>query len=151
MTWIITADRPIYLQLVEQLELAIVAGEYRAGGKLPSVRELAAEAAVNPNTMQRAMQELEARGLINTQRTAGRTIILPWVDYSLWENGGVCLFNQLFSNGTDRRPPGAERQWKNDAVKACSRVAHCHAGKHPRLWSGTGDGDKKARFLPAGA
>ena len=45
MTWIITADRPIYLQLVEQLELAIVAGEYRAGGKLPSVRELAAEAA----------------------------------------------------------------------------------------------------------
>ena len=59
---------------VEQLELAIVAGEYRAGGKLPSVRELAAEAAVNPNTMQRAMQELEARGLINTQRTAGRTI-----------------------------------------------------------------------------
>lgn len=51
----------------------------------------------------------------------------------------------------DRRPPGAERQWKNDAVKACSRVAHCHAGKHPRLWSGTGDGDKKARFLPAGA
>ena len=48
MTWIITADRPIYLQLVEQLELAIVAGEYRAGGKLPSVRELAAEAAVRP-------------------------------------------------------------------------------------------------------
>ena len=47
---------------------------WRAGGKLPSVRELAAEAAVNPNTMQRAMQELEARGLINTQRTAGRTI-----------------------------------------------------------------------------
>ena len=74
MTWIITADRPIYLQLVEQLELAIVAGEYRAGGKLPSVRELAAEAAVNPNTMQRAMQELEARGLSPTQRTAGRTI-----------------------------------------------------------------------------
>ena len=71
MTWIITADRPIYLQLVEQLELAIVAGEYRAGGKLPSVR---AAAGVNPNTMQRAMQELEARGLINTQRTAGRTI-----------------------------------------------------------------------------
>lgn len=53
------------------------------------------------------------------------------------------------SKGTDRRPPGAERQWKNDAVKACSRVAHCHAGKHPRLWSGTGDGDKKrVSFLP---
>ncbi len=74
MTWIITADRPVYLQLIEQMELAITAGEYRAGGKLPSVRELAAEASVNPNTMQRAMQELEARGLVKTQRTAGRTI-----------------------------------------------------------------------------
>lgn len=74
MIWIINAGRPVYLQLIEQMELAITAGEYRAGGKLPSVRELAAEAAVNPNTMQRALQELEARGLINTQRTAGRTI-----------------------------------------------------------------------------
>ena len=74
MTWIITADRPIYLQLVEQLELAIVAGEYRAGGKLPSVRELAAEAAVNPNTMQKAFSELERTGLIITQRTSGRIV-----------------------------------------------------------------------------
>lgn len=74
MTWIITADRPVYLQLIEQMELAIAAGEYRAGGKLPSVREFAAQAAVNPNTMQRALQELEARGLVKTQRTAGRTI-----------------------------------------------------------------------------
>ena len=74
MTWIITADRPIYLQLVEQLELAIVAGEYRAGGKLPSVRELAAEAAVNPNTMQRALTELEREGMVFPQRTAGRFV-----------------------------------------------------------------------------
>ena len=74
MTWIITADRPIYLQLVEQLELAIVAGEYRAGGKLPSVRELAAEAAVNPNTMQRALAQLESEGLVRTERTSGRYV-----------------------------------------------------------------------------
>ena len=74
MTWNITADRPVYLQLIEQLELAIVAGEYRAGGKVPSVRELAAHAGVNPNTMQKALQELETRGLVVTQRTAGRTI-----------------------------------------------------------------------------
>ena len=67
MKWNITADRPVYLQLIEQLELAIVAGEYRAGARLPG-------AAVNPNTMQRALQELEARGLLNTQRTAGRTV-----------------------------------------------------------------------------
>ena len=72
MKWNITADRPVYLQLIEQLELAIVAGEYRAGARLPGV--MAAGAAVNPNTMQRALQELEARGLLNTQRTAGRTV-----------------------------------------------------------------------------
>lgn len=74
MNWSITGDRPVYLQLIEQMERAIVAGEYRAGARLPGVRELAAEAAVNPNTMQRALQELEARGLVNTQRTAGRTV-----------------------------------------------------------------------------
>ena len=74
MDWSITGDRPVYLQLIEQMERAIVAGEYGAGARLPGVRELAAEAAVNPNTMQRALQELEARGLVNTQRTAGRTV-----------------------------------------------------------------------------
>ncbi len=74
MNWSITGGRPVYLQLIEQMERAIVAGEYQAGARLPGVRELAAEAAVNPNTMQRALQELEARGLINTQRTAGRTV-----------------------------------------------------------------------------
>lgn len=74
MNWEITGGRPVYLQLIEQMERAIVAGEYRAGARLPAVRELAAEAAVNPNTMQRALQELEARGLVNTQRTAGRTV-----------------------------------------------------------------------------
>ena len=74
MEWNITADRPVYLQLIEQLETAIVAGEFCVGQRLPGVRELAASAAVNPNTMQRALQELETRGLVNTQRTAGRTI-----------------------------------------------------------------------------
>lgn len=74
MKWNITADKPVYLQLIEQMQMAIVAGEYRAGDKVPSVRDLAAVAGVNPNTMQRALQELETRSLINTQRTAGRTI-----------------------------------------------------------------------------
>ena len=68
------ASRPIYAQLVERLKARILAGTYPPGGHLDSVRDLAAAAGVNPNTMQRAMQELEARGLINTQRTAGRTI-----------------------------------------------------------------------------
>ena len=74
MDWQITPDRPVYLQLIEQLELAIAAGEYPAAARLPAVRELAAQAAVNPNTMQRALQELEARGLLVTQRTAGRSV-----------------------------------------------------------------------------
>lgn len=74
MTWNIQPDRPVYLQLIEQLELALVTGEYPPGARMPAVRELAAQAGVNPNTMQRALQELEAKGLVNTQRTAGRTV-----------------------------------------------------------------------------
>ena len=61
-------------QLVEQLELALVAGEFPPGSRIPPVRELAADAGVNPNTMQRALQELESRGLLQAQRTAGRTV-----------------------------------------------------------------------------
>lgn len=74
MEWNITAGRPVYLQLMEQLELAIVTGVYPPGSRVPPVRELAADAGVNPNTMQRALQELESRGLLQTQRTAGRTV-----------------------------------------------------------------------------
>lgn len=74
MTWDLTGDRPIWLQLTEQIRLRIVAGEYRAGDRLPSVRELAAEAAVNPNTMQKALTELERSGLVYSQRTSGRFI-----------------------------------------------------------------------------
>ena len=74
MTWNLTGDRPIWLQLTEQIQLRIVTGEYRAGDRLPSVRELAAEAAVNPNTMQKALTELERSGLIYAQRTSGRFI-----------------------------------------------------------------------------
>ena len=69
MNWNITAGRPVYVQLVEQLELALVAGEFPPGSRIPPVREL-----VNPNTMQRALQELESRGLLQAQRTAGRTV-----------------------------------------------------------------------------
>lgn len=74
MAWELNADKPIYAQLVEILRLRIVTGRYPAGGKLPSVRELALEAAVNPNTMQRALAELETDGLVFAQRTSGRFI-----------------------------------------------------------------------------
>ena len=68
------SSRPIYAQLVERLKARILAGTYPPGGHLDSVRDLAAAAGVNPNTMQRALQELESRGLLQAQRTAGRTV-----------------------------------------------------------------------------
>ena len=74
MQWQLRGDRPIYQQLMEQLTEQIVSGQLGAGDKVPPVRELAAEAGVNPNTMQKALQELENRGLMQTQRTAGRTV-----------------------------------------------------------------------------
>ena len=74
MPWNFETDRPIYIQLVERIQLLIFSGTYTAGTKLPSVRDLANEAAVNPNTMQRALAKLEEDGLIITQRTSGRFV-----------------------------------------------------------------------------
>lgn len=74
MPWNFETDRPIYIQLVERIQLLIFSGTYPAGTKLPSVRDLANEAAVNPNTMQRALAKLEEDGLIITQRTSGRFV-----------------------------------------------------------------------------
>ncbi len=74
MEWRLTEDRPIWLQLSEQLTRRIVTGVYPPGSKLPPVRELAAEAGVNPNTMQRALAQLEQSGLAKADRTAGRLV-----------------------------------------------------------------------------
>ncbi|PWM32455.1 MAG: GntR family transcriptional regulator [Clostridiales bacterium] len=74
MAWTLQSDRPIYAQLVERLKTEIVSGVYPPGGRLPSVRELAATASVNPNTMQKAFAELERTGLIITMRTSGRVV-----------------------------------------------------------------------------
>lgn len=68
------SNRPIYIQLVEQLELYIVSGKIPPGSRLPSVRDLALQAKVNPNTMQRALAELEDSKLIYTERTNGKYI-----------------------------------------------------------------------------
>ena len=67
-------SRPIWQQLAEQLARRIVTGVYPPGSRFPTVRELAADAGVNPNTMQRALGQLENEGLVNTNRTAGRTV-----------------------------------------------------------------------------
>ena len=74
MEWNFRNDQPIYSQLTQRLTEAIVSGIYAPGEKLPSVRELALEAGVNPNTVQRALTELEREGLVFSQRTAGRFV-----------------------------------------------------------------------------
>ncbi len=74
MEWNINSNAPIYTQLVEQLTLRIVTTEYIPGQRLKSVRELAMEAGVNPNTMQRALSELERQGLVFSLRTSGRFV-----------------------------------------------------------------------------
>ncbi len=74
MKWEFSDDRPIYSQIIEQMKLFIVSGELTPGQKVMSVRELAYAAGVNPNTMQRALSELERMGLMTSNRTSGRFI-----------------------------------------------------------------------------
>ena len=74
MQWKFDGSAPIYSQLVEQIKLGIVSGEWIPGQRVPAVRELAVDAGVNPNTMQRALQELERQGLMFSQRTSGRFV-----------------------------------------------------------------------------
>lgn len=74
MKWNFDNDRPIYAQIIEHMKLFIVSGELKAGARVAPVRELASEAGVNPNTMQKALAELEKTGLVCTSRTSGRFI-----------------------------------------------------------------------------
>ena len=74
MKWQFSNDAPIYSQLIDQIQVGIVSGAFPPGERLPSVRDLATEAGVNPNTMQRALAELERDGLVYSQRTAGRFV-----------------------------------------------------------------------------
>lgn len=74
LTFAFDNDRPIYIQIVEQLEVMIISGKLPPSSKLPPVRELAAKARVNPNTIQRALLELERKNLIYTERTNGKFV-----------------------------------------------------------------------------
>ena len=74
MSWEFQDHLPIYAQLMDTLKRRIVTGRYLPGEKLPSVRELAAKAGINPNTVQRAFSELEREGLIYTQRATGKYV-----------------------------------------------------------------------------
>ena len=74
MNWKFSGDRPVYQQIMESIRGAILKGELAPGKKVPSVRDMAAEAQVNPNTMQRALTELEREGLLVSGGTSGRSV-----------------------------------------------------------------------------
>ncbi len=94
MEWKLDDSRPIWIQLQEQLTRRIISGHYPPGEKLPSVRELAAEAGVNPNTMQRALVALDAEGLTITNRTTGRTVT---EEETVLEGMRACLAQGIIS------------------------------------------------------
>ena len=95
MEWQFKSDAPIYTQLISQIKFGIVAGQLPPGERMTTVRELAAEAGVNPNTMQRALSELEREGLVFTQRSSGRYVT---EDVSAIENAKMTLAKQYISD-----------------------------------------------------
>ena len=74
MDWKFKNGIPIYTQIIDEMTMRIASGAYAPGEKIPAVREFAMEAGVNPNTMQRALSELERRGLLYSERTSGRFV-----------------------------------------------------------------------------
>lgn len=84
-------DRPIYLQLLEDFKVKISNGKWKSGERIDSVRNLAKDYEVNPNTVQRALQELEREGLCESQRTLGRFVTK---DKNLIDKLGDTAFNQ---------------------------------------------------------
>ena len=92
MNFVFDNNAPIYIQLVEQLRIHIISGRLSAGERLPSVRDLALQIKVNPNTLQKALSELEDAGLIFTERTNGKFVT---EDLSLIEKERLEYANEL--------------------------------------------------------
>jgi DNA-binding transcriptional regulator YhcF (GntR family) len=112
MNFIFDNDRPIYIQLVEQLKEYIVSGKFKAGEKLPSVREFAMQIKVNPNTVQKALAEIENQKLIYTERTNGKFVT---ENEELIENVKKELANQKVQKYfQDMQKLGIDKQ---DAIK----------------------------------
>lgn len=115
------SSRPIYAQLVERLKARILAGTYPPGGHLDSVRDLAAAAGVNPNTMQRALAELERTGLVYTQRTAGRFVtedaaVVDSAKQELAHQQIGAFLHRMERMGYDREQTAQlVRSWEEDA------------------------------------
>lgn len=116
--WIFQADRPIYSQIVERLGSEIAAGKFNPGDRMYSVRELAADAGVNPNTMQRALSELESMGLLVTMRGgAGRYV-------SEDEDNVRCMRRKLLNEKTgtyiaNMRGLGLSDEEIKEAIDSC--------------------------------
>ncbi len=94
MKWHFNSDMPIYTQLISQIKFAIVSGELPPGERMSTVRDLASEAGVNPNTMQRAFQELERERLVFSQRSSGRFVT---EDVSIIEKAKMALAQEHIS------------------------------------------------------
>jgi GntR family transcriptional regulator len=75
MSFDFNPSRPIYQQIVQEIKTRTIRGTYPVGGKLPSVRDLASEMGVNPNTMARAYTELEREGFLITRRGEGSFVV----------------------------------------------------------------------------
>lgn len=108
MKWEFKNGIPIYLQIIAQIKVMIASGELRAGSKIPPVREMAVEAGVNPNTMQRALTQLEQEGLLYTQRTAGRFVsedenVMKELRKAMSEQYIAELFHNLEKMGMDKQ------------------------------------------------
>lgn len=118
VAWEFKNGIPIYLQIVDGIKIRIAGGELPPGSKIPSVRDLAAEAGVNPNTMQRALTQLEQEGLLHAQRTSGRYVTedeqkMKELRRSLSEKYVEELFTQLSRLGMTREEIIAEvSSWK---------------------------------------
>lgn len=114
-------SRPIYAQIVERLKAKILAGIYPPGGHLDSVRDMAAAAGVNPNTMQRALAELERTGLVYTQRTAGRFVtedaaVIDSAKQELAHQQVGAFLRRMERMGYDREQAAQlVRSWKEEA------------------------------------
>lgn len=118
MNWAFKEGFPIYTQLIEHIKSFIISGEFQPGQQIPPVRELAVDAGVNPNTMQRALAEMEREGLLYSERTRGRFVtedetILADLRKSLSNTYVKDLFENLNKLGlTDEEIILAVKQWK---------------------------------------
>lgn len=95
MSWRFEADTPVYIQIERRICADILRGKYAPGAQIPSVRQIAMEAAVNPNTVQKALIELEGRGIVSAQSTVGRFVTL---DSKIIENERRLVLKEI----TDR-------------------------------------------------